>query len=454
MRSSTSNSKSLPGGVPAEEIAGERSSVRDGGTGKRTRAWFGVEDRPLTVIQPEKLIPQLIKLGVILAVGVVALEIAMRLAGIAFPDFGLPDQDRGWELRPNAEGWVRAENKVGVYVKINSQGLRDREHSIAKPPGTFRVAVLGNSYTEAFQVSLEQTYWAVLERELGRCGVAGTRKVEVINFGVSGYGTAQELITLRTQVWQYEPDVVLLAFLTGNDIWYNHRALYQEPLSPYFVYQDNKLALDDSFRQLIKLGALRGFQAEVEKRSRVAQALFQAHNQFKQWMFDLRQSLKMAARKDQGDLIAATMASDAVETKPTDMVYVPPRDATWSEAWRVTEGLIRLMRDEVVSHGAQFWVATLSNSPQVHPDPEERNKLARALGTQDLFYPDRRIQAFAERERIPLTPLAFAFGEYATRNKSFLHGFPGHMGAGHWNEEGNRLAGEIIARGMCRGLRR
>src|ERR1700687_3491778 len=167
MRSSTSNSKPLPGGAPAEEIAGERSSPREVGTGKRTRAWFGVEDRPLTVIQPEKLIPQLIKLGVILAVGVVALEIAMRLAGISFPDFGLPDQDRGWALRPNAEGWVRAENKAGVYVKINSQGLRDREHSIAKPPGTFRVAVLGNSYTEAFQVPIEQTYWA----EIGRAHV-------------------------------------------------------------------------------------------------------------------------------------------------------------------------------------------------------------------------------------------------------------------------------------------
>jgi len=182
--------------------------------------------------------------------------------------------------------------------------------------------------------------------------------------------------------------------------------------------------------------------------------LFQGHNQFKQWMFDLMQSLKTAARKDQGELIAATTASDGVATKPTDMVYVPPRDATWSEAWRVTEGLIRLMRDEVESHGAQFWVATLSNSPQVHPNPEERNKLARALGTQDLFYPDRRIQAFAEGERIPLTPLAFAFGEYATRNKAFLHGFPGRMGTGHWNEQGNRLAGEIIAAGMCQGLRR
>jgi hypothetical protein len=46
------------------------------------------------------------------------------------------------------------------------------------------------------QVPMHQNFCAVLEHELSHC--LG-RPVEVINFGVSGYSTAQEFITLRDQ---------------------------------------------------------------------------------------------------------------------------------------------------------------------------------------------------------------------------------------------------------------
>ena len=49
---------------------------------------------------------------------------------------------------------------------INSDGLRDREHAKRKPLGTFRVAVLGDSFTLATHVDVEKTYWSVLERYL------------------------------------------------------------------------------------------------------------------------------------------------------------------------------------------------------------------------------------------------------------------------------------------------
>src|ERR1700683_3687347 len=62
------------------------------------------------------------------------------------------DQQRGWALRPGAEGVVVDE--VRQYVSINSHGFRDYERSYEKPPNTVRIAVLGNSWTEALQVPL------------------------------------------------------------------------------------------------------------------------------------------------------------------------------------------------------------------------------------------------------------------------------------------------------------
>ena len=73
--------------------------------------------------------------------------------------------------------------------------------------------------------------------------------MEALNFGVSGYGTARELLTLKDDVWRYAPDLVRLAFYTGNDVrntggpWTRRRAAYFVPRP------DGSLALDDSFRE-------------------------------------------------------------------------------------------------------------------------------------------------------------------------------------------------------------
>ena len=83
------------------------------------------------------------------------------------------------------------------------------------------------------------SFWAVAERE--------SPGLEVINFGVSSYGTAQELLTLREKVWAFNPDLVLLAFCTTNDVSDNLRALRLKHDIPYFVRKDGKLQLDDSF---------------------------------------------------------------------------------------------------------------------------------------------------------------------------------------------------------------
>ena len=74
-------------------------------------------------------------------------------------------------------------------------------------------------------VEMDQTFWKVAERNLQNCLELGGKKIEVINFGVSGYGTAQEFLMLHQSVWQYSPDVILLAVTANNDVTDNSRAL-------------------------------------------------------------------------------------------------------------------------------------------------------------------------------------------------------------------------------------
>jgi hypothetical protein len=178
-------------------------------------------------------------------------EIGLRIAGFSFYTFYTADPITGFSHSANTEGWYREEGEA--YIKINSQGLRDREHSKLKPENVIRIAILGDSYAQALQVPLEKTFWSVIEQKLNTCKPFDTQQIEVINFGVSSYGTAQELLTLRHKVWNYNPDMILLALTTGNDIRNNSKVLESQlnkqvaSMMPFFFYEDGKLVLDNSF---------------------------------------------------------------------------------------------------------------------------------------------------------------------------------------------------------------
>src|SRR5262245_49730758 len=125
------------------------------------------------------------------ALAIALAELTLRVLGISYPSFYTTDPCCGLALRPGATGWWRSEGRA--YIEINGDGLRDVEHSRAKGPRLLRIAVLGDSYAEAKQVALEKTFWSVAARELESCDALPAPGVEVINFGVSAYSTAQEL---------------------------------------------------------------------------------------------------------------------------------------------------------------------------------------------------------------------------------------------------------------------
>jgi len=400
----------------------------------------------------------LILLGFLLG-GILA-EIVLRVAGYSYPEFYTLDQSRGYALRPGAEGWYRKEGEA--YVRINSDGLRDREHSLTKPPDTIRIAVVGDSYPEALPVSLEEAFWWVMGRKVQECDGSSV-KIEVLNFGVSGYGTAQELLTLREQVWKYSPDIVMLAVTTNNDITDNSRALKKTEEIPYFVYHDNHLTLDDSFRNSrvfrLRQSRISRFGRWLRDHSRVVQAITQGHHGFKillsSWRAQRSQRVQPppahidenGEARQKSDLISRTE-----ELGADNLVYLEPANAVWNDAWRVTEELILVMRDEVNARGAKFVVVTLSNGPQVLPDPKVREEFKKRFSITDLFYPDERIKSLGAREGIPVITLAPELQEFAERNGVFLHGFGENVGNGHWNATGHRVAGELLAKKMCEAV--
>ena len=382
-----------------------------------------------------------------LVCGLLLTEIFLRIAGYSAPLFYEPDYYRGVALRPNIAGTYQREGRNNV--SINSAGLRDREHAIAKPPDTIRIALLGDSYCEALQVPLEQTFWWQLPQRLEGCEQFKGKHVEIINFGVSGYGTAQELITLRQKVWQYSPDIVMLVMTTNNDFSDNVRELKQANHIPYFYYRGDQLVEDESFRESSQFRwfTVSRFGYWFRDHLRLVQLGYEAHLLIKTKLDERR------ARPQTSTPATAPTVNGNLQPPPKvsveNMIYLAPRDPVWNEAWRVTEDLIKQLRREVDEKGVKFMIAVGSNPIQVHPDSAVRERFKSYLGVDDLFYPNVRLSELANREQIDFLDLAQPMQAYADRTKVFLHGFGKDMGNGHWNADGHRVAAELISRKIC-----
>lgn len=365
------------------------------------------------------------------AIAVAAVEVTLWALDISYPEFNRLDVKYGWAPRPGVEGLYAFEGRT--RLAINAEGFRDIEHNTGKVPGVFRIAVLGDSFTEGREVPLDQTFWKVMETELAACTLRDAGAVEVLGFGVNGYGAAQELMVLRDKVWKYEPDVVVLAFFTGNDVVNNEPELDNHPDRSYYRLEGSSLAFDDS-RQRSPDFEQRRYWSDIKhrvyNRLRSLQVLRQGYR-------SLRSAYKFHSTPLQEQLNAG-LQSD---------LYKEPEGA-WARAWKVTEALVGQIGLEVEEGGADFWLATLSNPIQVYPDDELRQKFAKSLEVPDLLYPDRRLARFSETNNLRIVTLVDPLRAAADALGQGLHGSSKFAG-GHWNVHGHRAAGDVLAKTLC-----
>jgi hypothetical protein len=167
-------------------------------------------------------------------------EIALRLMGFD-PLYVSPERDRFWKY-DSLLGWAHEPGQEGIFetpqfrtaVRINEKGLRDSEHSYKRQNDIERILVLGDSFAWGYGVEESERFSQLLEETLG---------VEVINAGVSGYSTDQELLWYENEGIKYETDLVILV-MAGNDVSDNEQQLVSTIYyKPKFVIEDGQLVL-------------------------------------------------------------------------------------------------------------------------------------------------------------------------------------------------------------------
>jgi hypothetical protein len=158
--------------------------------------------------KPRRHLPSLLlKIAAMQVVAILFVEAVLFCAGLGEEEIFKLDPLLGSAHLTNKRVTWRSE---GYSVSwFNEAGMREPGLTVAKPPGTLRIALLGDSLTESLQVPLEKTFGRIMEEKLTD---QLNKPIQVLNFGVSGYSTAQEYLQLKQKVLQYKPDVVLVCY--------------------------------------------------------------------------------------------------------------------------------------------------------------------------------------------------------------------------------------------------
>ncbi|HEU4364313.1 MAG TPA: hypothetical protein VFT13_02490 [Candidatus Krumholzibacteria bacterium] len=202
----------------------------------------------------------LMLLGGALVAALLIGEIFLRLVpipGISFHAFYY-DSVTGGRNYPNATLMYRNARGEEVRRRTNSWGFPDVEHELERVPNTLRIGFFGDSYAEAMQVQLEDTYFRVVDRELNARidelqGAANRHgepihRVEAICFGMSGRSTLQSWLECGQWMDRTDLDYVVYLFVENDPI--DHvRVLKGSDIVPYPILSADTFTVDRSFHE-------------------------------------------------------------------------------------------------------------------------------------------------------------------------------------------------------------
>ena len=363
-----------------------------------------------------------------LAMAALALEIGLR---VLYPDVPIIALDArlGSLARPNLD--VRKTfggHERVVRVTTNASGLRGAELPTGKVRGVRRVLALGDSFTFGDAVEAEEAWPAQLEARLNRSDAA--HRWQVINAGIPGHGTGQQLLLSGMLEERLRPDVVVLGFTVVNDVLDNlcvEEASYTPKAAvPCFVLDGDRLRLIDPSAS----------ERVAPRRARLRVVDFLAGE---------------ARRLTLGHprLIALAGWSGM----PVDLPYVPATIASWYDpryaepGWRLTRRLLLGLRDELRARDVPLVILVIPAALQV--DAGLQSTL-RALGQRhpavrdflaEPARPQRLVGEFCRDAGLPCLDARRGLVESEARGVRTYYSIDNH-----WTPAAHALAADLVAR--------
>lgn len=159
--------------------------------------------------------------------------IEMRCASEFDPDTNL------YRYAPNTLILKWNVNNELIKRSVNSEGFVDREHTIEKPSGIYRIGFFGDSYVEAIQMPLENTFFRIVEQKLKPFNV------ETLAFGVNGHGMLHSYLKSKKYADYFNLDMVVYVFCE-NDLGDQIKEIKGAKTLPYAEAVNGTLIVDNT----------------------------------------------------------------------------------------------------------------------------------------------------------------------------------------------------------------
>jgi hypothetical protein len=366
-------------------------------------------------------------IGLLLALG--AAEIILR---IVFPQFGygyprgqfLPDADVGYRYKPNFTGGYLTKQEFSTSVWTNSLGFRDREREMAKAPDTYRILSIGDSFTwGAYGVEADETFSAILEKMLNT--TYPERSFEVLNMGVFGYGTDNELRFYRKEGVKYAPDCVLVNFFIGNDFYDNMEWGEVSVVDGDLVHTD---AVPE------KMFSIKHLRAFLLKHFYVATFIERS-------LFKIPIVKRLLDNLSRGQEAQHVYGGDLLEG-----LIGRQGNPTWNLMIEKTSALIQEFHREVRRNETPFVLIIIPTVYQVKDDIRAEIIVNYNTDLESLTKAQRELKALGEREGFPIIDLLPVFRDEYHQDRPVYWRFNPHF-----NHHGNRVTAEVILKHLTEG---
>lgn len=375
----------------------------------------------------KKIIATIFVSLVIFCLFILILEIVLRTTHLfgARVSWSKPDPILGWRYIPNSTYWCCKENDHPITGKINSYGWRDKEWVLKKSPNTYRIAIIGDSFVEAFQVESERTFLALTESELNKNFV---QKVEIMNFGRAGFTQTEELLVLKNHVEQFSPDMVIVFFLPGNDIRDVNGETAHNFLHPFYHISENgELKLDTSSIEMSTMvkSKIKRLAYRLDRYSALISLIYQRYDLYRQPKAEER--AKTADGNKLGGYLSLCTANP---------------DSTYLKNYQLNKALIKAMAEYCKGKGIKFMLVTIDNGVY-HPEEEKRYKFIDP--TFDANYFEDDLGNYAVSLNIEYLGLQRTFRKAYENTGISLHW-------GHWNYQGHEVVADALVDKLKSGI--
>ena len=318
-----------------------------------------------------------------------ALEIFSRLFLKNITPPLVPNLEVGQLYRPHFKSFrYISESNRKIHLSTNAYGYRDTEWDFATTAQ--KIMVIGDSFTDATQIEVEERYSDVL----GRLFDASGKPTEIYNFGKSGSGPETYYLVLAKWFEIIKPDVVIVSLFNGNDFENANYAITPASGRINYDFKDGKVLRHADTASF-------GEKTKWNLRYILGQSyVFQLLNDF---------SIKIR--------YAGSATSTPSTIKP---LYCDPQRLQTKESYAIVQKLIKEM---YAIAGDKLVLLQI-------PDRDQRAGICGA----DALFPEQEILRTSQHLSIPILQSTYLFG---TTTSPYY--YPGHL-----NPKGHEVVAKKI----------